>query len=151
MSILSKLLSGVKDKKREYGMDDTTLHKAHYVKGYTLKTSLNEDNGILVYRREAIGEIVKCPTCNSLLVRKVYIVEGPYFNKNGEYINVLIKVFTKYECKKCNYTESKKVIYIPLHGVEALLPFLKDEFKNVIEQIKIKAENYKSILRRVLI
>lgn len=150
MSILSKLLSGVKDKKR-YEVNDTTLYKVHYIKGYTLETSLNEDSGILVYRREAIGEIVKCPTCGSPLVRKVYVVEGPYFNKNGECINVLIKVFTKYECKKCNYTESKKVIYIPLHGVEALLPFLTDEFKNVIGQIKSRAENYKSILRRILI
>ena len=151
MSILSKLLSGVKDRGKECGVGDATSYKVHHVEGYTSKTSLNENNGILIYRREAMDEAVKCPKCNSSLVRKVYIVEGPYFSKNGECISVLIKVFAKYECKECDYAESKKVMYIPLHGVEALLPFLTDEFKNVIEQIKIKAEDYKSILRRVLI
>ena len=152
MPFLARLLGRTKNKRNPSEEAETNEEKAPKLE--TTKKSMEEHfdkNGLHTYKREFLNNNIICPICHSKPVKEVYVVEGPYFSKNGSQINALIKVFVKYLCGKCGHEESKRTIYIPLYGIETLSPFFTEDFKDVIQQIKSEADKYTDILRKVLI
>ncbi len=149
MPFLARLLGRSKSKEVKKTMRNNTTLDTNDNNGS--KGNVKKDNELYVYKREIISTSMKCPACKNPLVKETYVVEGPYFSKNGHQISALIKVFVNYKCDKCGCNGSKRAIYIPLYGVEVLSPFFTDEFKKVIEQIRGKADEYTSILKKVLI
>jgi len=152
MPFLARLLGRSRNKTK--ANKENKVGKGEITKPIATKNSTEhqfDENSLYVYKHEIINDNINCPVCHSKPIKEIYVIEGPYFNKNGNQINALIKVFVKQFCGKCGHEESKRAIYIPLYGIEILSPFFTEEFKSVIQQINDKADKYMDILGKVLI